>query len=319
VPLARRYGLGGWRVTARRSRSALHGCSMSPMVPVSNPRVRRAAIRSLAVASSVIRPPYTPVGHYYSPLTSAADVDRAVEWSSDRAIDPIEYSQAHEDHLAKQLAAFWDEMPSGMRYHRDEMYELADAAIYYSMLRLLRPKQIIEIGSGYSTAIALDTIEKFKLDTAITCIEPYANRLRTLMRSGDDVTLIEKPVQQVPLDVFRQLKGGDILFIDSTHVAKPGSDVIYDFLKILPSLTPGVFVHVHDMFWPFEYPESWLRQRRDWNEIYLVRAFLTNNDSWRIRFFGDHAWPLMSEAVASCPALQDALQQRPGALWLERV
>ncbi len=97
------------------------------------------------------------------------------------------------------------------------------------------------------------------------------------------------PVQHVPLSVFAALEAGDILFVDSTHVVRTGSDVCFELFEVLPCLARGVLVHIHDMFWPFEYSRQWaVEENRSWNELYAVRAFLSYNDAWRIVLFNDY-------------------------------
>ncbi len=127
------------------------------------------------------------------------------------------------------------------------------------MLRILSPKKFIEVGSGFTSAVTLDTNE-FYLDNKIelTFIKPNANLLKSILKKTDNINLIEKGLQDVPLDVFEQLESGDVLFIDSTHVSKIGSDVNYLFFEILPRLKKGVYIHLHDIFYPFEYPKQWI-------------------------------------------------------------
>jgi hypothetical protein len=128
------------------------------------------------------------------------------------------------------------------------------------------------------------------------------------------LTLLPKPVQDVPIDVYSQLTSGDILFIDSTHVVKAGSDVNWLFLHVLPQLAPGVVVHVHDVFWPFEYSTAWLTEHRDWTEDYLLHAFLIGNSSWEIMLFSSWLWHRHPELV---PA--HLVDQEPGSIWLRRI
>ena len=125
------------------------------------------------------------------------------------------------------------------------------------------------------TASLLDTADELSLRPRITCIEPYPERLRSLLRTADEVEILETPVQKVSLSRFAELGSGDILFIDSTHVLKSGSDVHYELFEILPSLQPGVAVHFHDLPYPFEYPLQWVfEENYSWNEAYAPRAFL---------------------------------------------
>ena len=211
----------------------------------------------------------------------------------------------------------WGDLQRDRRYRPNLIYNEADAAVYHSLLREFRPAQVLEVGSGLSTAVALDTIETHRLATRIRCVEPNPARLRSILRPEDDVPLHAALVQDVPLEVFDELDAGDVLFIDSTHVAKAGSDVVWTTLRILPRLSDGVLVHVHDIFWPWEYPEKWLRRRRDWNEIYLLHAFLSGHAGWRVLFWNDLIWQTRPDLVQR--HLPGSVGARPGGLWLEKL
>jgi len=137
----------------------------------------------------------------------------------------------------------------------------------------------------------LDTNEHFfKNSIKLTFIEPYIDRLKSLLKENDyeTTTIIEKDVQGVNVEVFEKLNAGDILFIDSTHVVKTGSDVNYIFFEILPKLKSGVLIHFHDIFYPFEYPKDWVFKGRNWNEDYFLRAFLMYNNEFEIKLFSDY-------------------------------
>lgn len=197
------------------------------------------------------------------------------------------------------------------------MYGRGDASVLHAMLRHYEPKRIVEVGSGYSTAVMLDVAERHLPHLEVTCIEPYPERLFSIMTMGRGdrrVKLAKRPVQEVPMSEFARLEAGDFLFIDSTHVAKAGSDVVWLYLHVLPTLAPGVIVHVHDVHWPFEYPERWLREGRDWTEVYLLRAFLTHNADWRVLLMTSWLWTQRPELVP------DELRGEPtGSLWMQRA
>ncbi len=130
-------------------------------------------------------------------------------------------------------------------------------------------------------------------------------------------TILEKGVQDVPLSVFECLEANDILFIDSTHVCKTGSDVNYLFFEVLPRLKPGVVVHVHDIFHPFEYPKRWVMEGRAWNEVYLLRAFLQFNSAFKVLLFANYLSTFHRESlVAALPMCQGNFG---GNIWLQRV
>ena len=181
----------------------------------------------------------------------------------------------------------------GWRYFfENPTYSYGDALSLHAMLLYLRPKQVVEVGSGFSSAMMLDTNDKWLFGaTSFSFIEPYPELLKSLFTSNDVErhTIREEGVQQTPLSVFSSLEAGDILFIDSTHVSKLGSDVNRLFLEIIPRLHQGVWVHVHDIFWPFDYPPDWLHEGRAWNEAYLLQALLLHNPRYRIEYFSDYA------------------------------
>ncbi|MBO0886343.1 MAG: class I SAM-dependent methyltransferase [Acidimicrobiales bacterium] len=197
-------------------------------------------------------------------------------------------------------------------------FPIGDALVYGSILRYLKPKQVIEVGSGWTTGLALDINDKYLGGAVeITAIEPYPEVVRRIIRREDHIKIIDSPVQSVSLDLFRALGEGDILFIDSSHVLKFGSDVYHILTRILPSLSPGVVIHFHDVFWPFEYPSAWLKWGRAWNESYAVRAFLLFNTEFQVMFFND--WfpkRYRSVVLEEAPAL---LENAGGSLWVRRA
>ena len=207
------------------------------------------------------------------------------------------------------------------RYYFDnETFPCSDALLLYGMIRELCPKRIIEVGSGFSSAVMLDTNERFcSSEIEMTFIEPYPDRLNDLLSDDDrrNVQIIDRPIQEVEDAPWANLQAGDILFIDSSHVSKCGSDVNRLFFEIIPSLSVGVLVHVHDVFPNFEYPESWHRQGRSWNEDYLLRAFLQFNNTFEILVWG----PLCIQANQSY--FHDKMplftQNWGGSFWMRRL
>jgi hypothetical protein len=153
------------------------------------------------------------------------------------------------------------------------------------MTRYLLPRRIIEIGSGFSSCVILDTNELFfGSSIKTTFIDPYPRRLMSLIKENDRsrIEIIPHRLQDVRLSIFEELQANDILFIDSTHVSKIDSDVNRIFFEILPLLSSGVYIHFHDIFFPFEYPKEWIYEGRAWNEAYVLRAFLQYNTQFRV-------------------------------------
>jgi predicted O-methyltransferase YrrM len=188
------------------------------------------------------------------------------------------------------------------------------------MIRHLQPERIIEIGSGNSSCLMLDTNELFfKGSIACSFIEPYPEYFYSLLRPDDiaKINLIPDRLQDLDLAIFEQLEAQDILFIDSTHVSKLNSDVNKYVFEILPCLKKGVVIHIHDVFHPFEYPLEWLREGRSWNEQYVIRAFLQYNNAFSIKLFTTHMikkhYSWFEEKMPKC------LKSTGGSLWLEKT
>ena len=161
-----------------------------------------------------------------------------------------------------------------------------DALYYYSFIRKLKPRRIVEIGQGFSTRIALAALTQ-NLDAEqavpeLISIDPYA-RLATETSTAFRFSVIKKPLREVGNDVPGMLAAGDLLFVDSSHVFKFGSDVQLLFEHVYPRLTTGVLLHIHDIFTPFDYPINWMVKRKQfWNEQYFLESFLSFNSDFRI-------------------------------------
>jgi hypothetical protein len=275
------------RAVASRARRVLRGAPGSPPAPVP------ASGREIGPESSA--PMFVAAGHFYSPIPSRDDVDAYVRhWNegfpeSIPGVDlRLDAQRALLDELAPMYADadFPEDQVAGRRYWYDNhSFGHGDGLMLHLMLRHLRPQRFIEIGSGFSSCMTLDTVERW-LDwgTEITMIEPYPQQLHDLLQPGDDerFTLRVEGVQSVPTDVFRTLGAGDVLFIDSTHVSRVGSDVNHEIFEVLPALQSGVYVHLHDIFYPFDYPPPWVEEGRGWTEAYVLRAFLQYNDAFEI-------------------------------------
>jgi predicted O-methyltransferase YrrM len=274
-------------------------------------------------------PLFVPPGHFYSPicdLTEAAAHLASVRATAPQTLPGLAINRAamvrtwHTLLPFLQDAPFSDTRTEGFRYWYDNpSYAWGDGSILHAMLRLHRPRRLIEIGSGWSSACTLDTVERYLAgDCALTFIDPYPQLVRELL--GDvaaHARILECRVQDVPLETFDALAVGDVLFIDSTHVLRTGSDVCRELFEILPRLAPGVLVHIHDMFWPFEYSHDWVvGENRSWNELQAVRAFLIGNADWEVVWFNDYMAQLERPLLeATYPRM---LRNSGGALWLRR-
>ena len=270
-----------------------------------------------------------PPGHYYSPIVNPRELS-ARKFADQLRHDSlnalaIDYT-AMEAHFRSLMDATADlQLPVlptvGWRYHsHNEMYGIGDAAILCGVVRHFRPRRWIEIGSGFSTAVLLDVIDRTAgLKVDVTIADPDLSRVRLLCSDADQqrVCLIEDIVQNLPLSMFECLAAGDGLFIDSTHLSKTGSDVNHEIFQILPRLQSGVLVHFHDVFAGFEYPEIWIYdENRSWNEQYILRAFLMYNTDFEILYANDDFTRARRDVVAA--VRPEILVNPGGSLWLRR-
>jgi len=274
---------------------------------------------------------YVPLGHYYSPLTdrdeAAAHLDRLAGGGVTESLPEIALDRDEMVSLWKELAPFMREAPfgpqprDGLRYgYVNGSYDRGDGMVLHAMLRRFQPRRLIEVGCGWSSACTLDTVEHYcGRGTELTFIEPHPALFRRLTTgSALQARLIEERLQDAPADVVDALEADDVLFIDSTHVLKTGSDVCWYLFELLPRLKPGVIVHIHDMFWPFEYPRAWaVDENRAWNELYAVRAFLAGNAGWQILLFNDYLARFAQEAIRD--TYPEFSQNPGGALWLRKL
>jgi predicted O-methyltransferase YrrM len=274
-----------------------------------------------------------PPGHYYSPIPDPADLPTNGQLAPE-SIAGIELNVGAQLALLGRFVSYQHEIPfrrsrsEGCRFWLDNgLYPFGDAIVLYSMLRHLRPRRVVEIGSGFSSAAMLDTCDRFLDRTTEFCfIEPFPERLHRLLRDDDyeQARVIVDKVQAVAPETFVKLQRDDLLFVDSSHVSKAGSDLNHIVFEILPVLTSGVVVHFHDIFWPFEYPSAWLQEGRAWNEAYMLRAFLQHSDAFEVVFFNSYLASVHRDQYAQCLplALEKAASfpyaQSNSSLWLRK-
>lgn len=244
--------------------------------------------------------------HFYSPIPNTARLTEEV-WT--RRFDEIpgwDLNVTGQLELLGKLASWADEMkdtPSKQvsesgYFWTNSQFNSTDAAFYHSMIRMAQPKQVLEIGAGYSTMVSTRAAG-FNKDTRVRCIEPYPMAaLKNGMPGLDE--LIHLPLQSVPVSEFESLQPNDILFVDSTHVGKIDSDVNYIFFHILPRLRAGVIVHFHDIFLPNDYPRGWVVDHRlFWNEQYFLLAFLLFNPRVEVMLAAHYLGMEHAAAIAS--------------------
>ena len=292
--------------------------------------IRMAGVEHFRAARWVFRKTRVfPVrDHYYEPLVNPDHLTRPLE--DPRELPGIEWD---EEEMLAQLEAFDfnDELLAIPReacdgyFYQNPGYGSCDAEMLYNFLRHLKPSRFIEIGCGMSTRLAQLAFAQNKKDGAPpckhTCIEPYeAPWLEEL-----NVTVLRQRVEDVDPTVFTDLAPRDIVFIDSSHVIRPQGDVVTEYLQILPRLPKGVWVHVHDIATPMDYPASVIvEQVKLWNEQYLLEAFLTHNRDWRIRWMMAHLLLTHPEKVhTKCPVTAETMQNGEGpaggCFWMEKM
>jgi predicted O-methyltransferase YrrM len=268
-------------------------------------------------------------GHFHSPIPNLAEIRTRADSLFRIEMAPTgDLALREEDQfrLLESLLPFyggfpWSEPPQDRRrFHMNQRaFRAGDAIVLHGLMRLLKPKRIIEIGSGFSSALILDTNEHY-LDnsTRLTFIDPYPGRLKALLRDSDMATtdIVARPVQEIPVELFGELGAGDFLFVDSSHVSKVGSDVNRILFDVVPVLQPGVVLHFHDIFWPFEYPQDWIFGGKFWNEAYLLRAFLQYNTRFEVLLFNS----FLAHAHQSFlqEQMPEFLSGPSGSIWLQK-
>jgi len=264
--------------------------------------------------------------HYYEPLfddrklRKPLDNDRylpGIQWNDDEQLQLLGKFQYQEP-----LKSFpWDKKDDLSFFFNNPSFGPGDAEYLYCMIRHLKPKTIIEIGSGYSTLMAKQAIDENKRSDILytcdhICIEPF--EMPWLEKTG--VQVIRKLVEHVDLSFFTALRENDILFIDSSHIIRPQGDVLFEFLEILPTLNPGVVVHIHDIFSPKDYTKKHLVDDvLFWNEQYLLEAFLSCNRDFVIIGALNYLKIHYPEKLESkLPVLKEHDAHVPGSFWIRR-
>lgn len=290
-------------------------------------RMRKIGITHFPVCKKILigKGVFPIINHYYEPLFDPRQLRKSlrenrnlpgIDWNTDeqlRLLDHFHYSAELADIPTMQtddLSFYWGNIA----------FESGDAEYWYNCIRAFKPRVIIEIGSGFSTRMAVKAIRKNQAENpdyhcSHICIEPYENPwLESL-----GVQVIRKRVETLDNEFFQILHENDILFIDSSHIIRPQGDVLSEYLELLPSLDTGVIVHIHDIFTPKDYPDEWIRDGPCfWNEQYLLEAFLTSNDSWKItgalNYLHHNHYEKLKE---TCPFLTP--DREPGSFYIRKI
>jgi predicted O-methyltransferase YrrM len=267
-----------------------------------------------------------PILHYYyEPLFNPWILPNSLE--ANRNLPGLDLNIAGQlsflstlDSAAELVEMHWEEPAKDVEsFHlKNNFFETGDADFLYQILRKLKPRRVIEIGSGHSTKIVQLALDKNTAESGLTvthrCIEPFEN---AWLAERDDIELIRTPVELLDIDWSTELSAGDLLFIDSSHMIRPQGDVLKEYLEILPQLASGVYVHIHDIFTPRGYPRAW--QEEDvlfWNEQYLLEALLSGSKRYEVvaalNYLKQHHYERL---YAVCPYLTP--QTEPGSFYVK--
>jgi predicted O-methyltransferase YrrM len=269
-----------------------------------------------------------PPGHFYSPLLDIQLLrpgelgmpHDGAEWWEYVDLRPADQRSFYLEIVERfSKVPFPVEKTDGFRYFtNNNFFPFADAFTLASIIRTELPRRIVEVGSGFSSAVMLDTLDHLGATAELTFIDPFPERLLSLLTTSckSNTQIVSHPVQEVDLSLFEQLEAKDVLFIDSSHVAKVGSDVAFILLRILPRLKKGVLVHFHDIFYPWTYPADWIREGRAWNESLFLRAFLIGNQQFEVVAFNSYAGFQFPELFQeSLPAF---INSRGASFWIRK-
>lgn len=202
---------------------------------------------------------------------------------------------------------------------RNGYYQLVDAALLFAMVRHFRPRRLLELGSGFSTLISAEAcLANAREGQAVDFVSVDPEPRTTSAARALGVTRLERQsAADIPLDTFLDLDANDILFVDTTHTVKLGSEVNYLILEALPRLKPGVIVHFHDIFLPFEYPRHWFERGTYLSEQYLLQAFLIDNDTYQVLFATHAVSRAYPDQLAELIPIFDATTVGQESFWIQ--
>ncbi len=273
-----------------------------------------------------------PNGHFYSPIVDPTELAGRLDqiYPANPPTPGIDFNDAsHLELIEHGLARFMpgydypergkDDAELDFFYTQNSQFSWLDARALFCFLRLWQPARVVEVGSGYSSLLISDVKRRFLAQhTTIQCIEPFPRPF--LHRAEMGFELIQKKVQDIPIKFFASLKAGDLLFIDSSHVCKTGSDVNYLYLQVLPQLQRGVRIHIHDIFLPHDYLKAWvIDENRSWNEQYLLQALLVFSSGFKVLFGNYYAFQRYPQHIINALNLPEGHGFGGGSFYLERT
>lgn len=272
------------------------------------------------------------LNNYYSPIPDTRTLNEEL-WSKPSELLGVKMNEQKQlELLSNFVSSFkneYEKFPKNKTeipyqyYLNNRFFRSVDAEVLYCMIRRSKPRKVLEIGSGYSTFVSAEAIlrnkqENNSYECELVAIDPYPNEILKTGFPGLSELIIRK-VQDVPLLKFQELKENDILFIDSSHILKIGSDVHYEYLEILPRLNNGVLIHSHDIFLPAEYHKDWIyKQLYFFNEQYLLQSFLAFNDSFEVLWAGSYISLKHPDRMKTAFSSYER-GDLPASFWIRRV
>jgi predicted O-methyltransferase YrrM len=263
--------------------------------------------------------------HFYVPLNDVAFLraneglwhDRGLPQGVDWDLDgQLELARTVERYRPELDDVSFEPQPGPTAYiWNNGAFSGADAIVYYGLVRDLKPRRVVEVGSGWSSLLLARALERNGPDAPcdVTLVEPFPNEA-VFAGLPDGWEVHRQIVQHADLGIFERLQAGDVCFYDGSHCVRTGGDVNWFLFEVMPRLAPGVLVQIHDIFLPDDYHDEWVYDEGlSWNEQYLVQAFLMHNDAWRVRIANHMLWRERPEALA------EVYDMDGGSLWLERV
>jgi len=271
-----------------------------------------------------------PAGHFYSPIVDTNSIKETL-WSEEKQILGIDFNdKSHLEILEHDFPKFINKydypeiLPESndltQFYTRNSQFSWLDSRTLFVLLNTWQPQKLIEVGSGFSSLLSADVNNRFLNNNMyLQCIEPYPREFLLRKIPGMNEVIVKK-VEDLPLNFFENLEDGDVLFIDSSHISKTGSDVNYLIFEVLPRLKKGVKVHIHDIFLPNEYPKEWvISENRSWNEQYLLRGLLMFSNAFKVIFGCTYAFKKFPEKVISALNHPKKYGFAGSSFWIEKM
>lgn len=260
--------------------------------------------------------------HFYNPIPSTKELNEKQPWNDKYTTEGIDMRVEEQLLLLDEIEKYMSEYKSaGSPFEAN-----GDGPVLHAMVRKCSPDHIIEIGSGKSTRVSLEAsalnADESGQKTNVIAVEPYPDdTLKRLEEEYSNLTLRQSRAEAIPVNEYISLLGsGDILFIDGSHVLRVGNDVNHLYLKVIPQLPVGTYVHIHDIRFPYEYPKSWLlKKHRFWTEQYLLQSFLAFNNSFKVIWSGNWMSEMHGQRLEEILPNYETDGGWPGSFWIKRV